>query len=49
MRRIFLKSLLVTAVVAAVAYLYTTFPDVKVLQDEKPEIHCVNGTKGSGI
>jgi monofunctional biosynthetic peptidoglycan transglycosylase len=37
MRRIFLKSLLVTAVVAAVAYLYTTFPDVKALKTKNPK------------
>jgi monofunctional biosynthetic peptidoglycan transglycosylase len=37
MKRIFLKSLLVTAVVAAVAYLYTTFPDVKALKTKNPK------------
>ena len=37
MKRIFLKSLLVTAVVAAVAYLYTTFPDVKALKMKNPK------------
>lgn len=37
MKRIFLKSLLVTAVVAAVVYLYTTFPDVKSLRTKNPQ------------
>jgi monofunctional biosynthetic peptidoglycan transglycosylase len=37
MKRIFLKSLLVTAVVAIVAYLYTTFPDVKGLKTKNPK------------
>jgi monofunctional biosynthetic peptidoglycan transglycosylase len=37
MKRIFLKSLLVTAVVAAVAYLYATFPDVHALRTKNPK------------
>jgi monofunctional glycosyltransferase len=37
MKRIFLKSLLVTVVVAAVAYLYETLPDVKALKTKNPK------------
>lgn len=37
MKRIFLKSLLVTAVVTAVAYLYATFPDVHALRTKNPK------------
>jgi monofunctional glycosyltransferase len=37
MKRIFLKSLLVTAVVAAVAYLYATLPDVHALRAKNPK------------
>ena len=35
MKRILLKSLLLTAVVAAVFYLYETLPDVKALSGRK--------------
>ena len=37
MKRIFLKSLLVTAVVAVIAYLYATLPDVKALKTTNPK------------
>lgn len=37
MKRIFLKSLLVTAMVAAVAYLYATLPDVHGLRTKNPK------------
>jgi monofunctional biosynthetic peptidoglycan transglycosylase len=37
MKRIFLKSLLVTAVVTAVTYLYGTFPDVHALRTKNPK------------
>src|SRR5262249_38187586 len=37
MKRILLKSLLVTAVVASIAYLYSTLPDVKTLRRKNPK------------
>jgi monofunctional biosynthetic peptidoglycan transglycosylase len=37
MKRILLKSLLVTAVVASIAYLYSTLPDVKTLRTKNPK------------
>jgi len=37
MKRILLKSLLVTAVVASIAYLYSTLPDVKILKTKNPK------------
>ena len=37
MKRILLKSLLVTAVVASIAYLYSTLPDVKTLKTKNPK------------
>ena len=37
MKRILLKSLLVTAVVASIAYLYSTLPDVKTFKTKNPK------------
>jgi len=37
MKRILLKSLLVTAVVASIVYLYSTLPDVKTLKTKNPK------------
>jgi len=37
MKRILLKSLLVTAVVASIVYLYSTLPDVKTLRTKNPK------------
>src|SRR5262247_3049947 len=37
MKKILLKSLLVTAVVASIAYLYSTLPDVKTLKTKNPK------------
>src|SRR5262245_5339976 len=37
MKRIALKSLLVTAVVASIVYLYSTLPDVKALKTKNPK------------
>jgi monofunctional glycosyltransferase len=37
MKRILFKSLLVTAVVASIAYLYSTLPDVKILKTKNPK------------
>src|SRR5512147_546088 len=37
MKRIFLKSFFLTAVVAAVAYLYATLPDVQSLRTKNPK------------